>query len=206
VSFNLKPNLPTVTLIVIDCINYDRAKLSLDHCRNSANFGAVKLLTHFDVNDNVAVKIEKINSISEYSNFVIRKLSDYFDTQHVLIAQWDGFIWNADLWDNRFLQYDYIGAPWPENILHPGAPKHFNVGNGGFSLRSKNLQEFLKNDKNLTMHHAEDVAICQLNRAYLEAKGFTFAPLDLARKFSWEYYDQQNAFGVHARMKLIKKH
>lgn len=202
----MKPNLPTVTLIILDCVDYDRAKLSLDHCKNSVNFGIVKLLTHFDIKDDSTIKIEKISSISEYSHFMIRRLSDYFDTPHVLVAQWDGFIWNPDLWNDRFLEYDYIGAPWPEKILHPGVPKHFNVGNGGFSLRSKSLQEFLKNDKNLTMHNAEDVAICQLNRAYLESKGFKFAPLDLARKFSWEYDEKQNAFGVHARMRLVKKY
>lgn len=201
----MKPNLPTVTLIIADCVDYDRAKLAFDHCRNSVNFGAVKLLTSFDVADQHVVRIPKISSIEEYSRFIIKDLTDYVDTQHVLVAQWDGFIWKPELWDNTFLQYDYIGAPWPDNILFKGVPKHFTVGNGGFSLRSKRLQDFLKKDDNITMHRAEDVAICQLNRAYLEAKGFNFAPLELAKKFSWECLEQSPAFGVHARLKLIKK-
>lgn len=198
----MTPHLPSVTLIVIDCVDYDRAKLAFDHCRLSCRFGAAKLLTHFDNPSQFVVNIPKISSIEEYSRFVIRELADYFDTDHVLIAQWDGFVWNPELWDDEFLRYDYIGAPWPPNILYPGAPKHFTVGNGGFSLRTKRLQEFLKNDPNITMHRAEDVAICQLNRAYLESRGFTFAPEDLARRFSWECLEKAPAFGVHARIRL----
>lgn len=200
----MKPNLPTVTLVVVDCVDYDRAKLALNHCANSCNFGAVKLLSNIDSNDSFLVKIPKISSIEEYSRFIIKNLADYISTQHVLVAQWDGFIWKPELWDDQFLQYDYIGAPWPEKILYPGVPKHFNVGNGGFSIRSKRLQEFLKNDKNIIMHRAEDVVICQLNRSYLESKGFSFAPFDLAKRFSWECLEQSPAFGVHARLKLVK--
>jgi hypothetical protein len=201
----MKPNLPTVTLIITDSVDYDRAKLSFEHCRASCNFGEAKLLTHFDTQDSHVVKIPQIKSIEEYSHFMIKDLANYFDTQHVLVAQWDGFVWKPELWDNKFLQYDYIGAPWPESLLFKGVPKHFNVGNGGFSLRSKRLQDFLRDDDKITMHRAEDVAICQLNRAYLEAKGFTFAPFELAKKFSWECLEMSPAFGVHTRLKLIKK-
>ena len=31
----------------------------------------------------------------------------------MLIVQDDGFIINKNLWDEEFLSYDYIGAPWP---------------------------------------------------------------------------------------------
>jgi hypothetical protein len=198
----MTPDLSRVTLIVVDCVDYDRAKLAFDHCRLSCKFGAAKLLTHFNKSNPFLINIPKISSINEYSLFMIRDLVDYVDTDYVLIAQWDGFVWNPELWDDQFLEYDYIGAPWPTNILFPGVPKHFNVGNGGFSIRSRKLQEFLKKDQNITLHKAEDVAICQLNRAYLESNGFTFAPEDVARRFSWECMEKAPAFGVHARIKL----
>lgn len=201
----MRPKLPSVTLIVVDCVDYERAKLALEHCAACCEFNSFKLLTHLDIKDPRVVKIPKISSIEEYSRFMIRDLADYFTTDHVLVAQWDGFVWKPELWDDEFLKYDYIGAPWPDKILFPGVPKRFNVGNGGFSIRSKKLQDFLKNDQNLTMHRAEDVVICQLNRAYLEAKGFTFAPFDLAKRFSWECLEQSPAFGVHARLKLVKR-
>lgn len=200
----MKPNLPTVTLVIVDCVDYDRAKLAFNHCMHSCNFGDAKLLTHFDKEDPFIVKIPQITSIEQYSNFILKELANYVDTQHVLVAQWDGFVWNPELWDNQFLQYDYIGAPWIDTLLHPGVPKKFVVGNGGFSLRSRRLQEFLRYDTNITMHKFEDVAIGQMNRAYLEAKGFTFAPLELAKKFSWECLPESPAFGVHARLKLVK--
>lgn len=201
----MKPQLPSVTLLVADCVDYERAKLAFDHCRHSCDFGQAKLLTHFDVQDPFVVKIPQIKSIEEYSTFMIKDLASYVETDHVLVAQWDGFVWKPELWEDEFLKYDYIGAPWPETVLFKGAPKHFNVGNGGFSLRSKRLQDFLQKDPNITLHRAEDVAICQLNRAYLEAKGFTFAPFDVAKRFSWECLEMSPAFGAHARLKLVKK-
>jgi len=201
----MRPKLPSVTLVVADSVDYDRAKLAFDHCRFSCEFGQTKLLTHFDVQDPFVVKIPQIKSIEEYSNFMIKDLASYVDTEHVLVAQWDGFVWKPELWEDEFLKYDYIGAPWPENVLFKGVPKHFNVGNGGFSLRSKKLQDFLQQDHNIILHRAEDVAICQLNRAYLEAKGFTFAPFDVAKRFSWECLEMSPAFGTHARLKLFRK-
>ncbi len=200
------PTLPKVTLAIVDCVDYTRAKLSLEHCKSYFRFGATKLLTHFDViNDPEVEKIPKISTIAEYSRFMVKDLANYIDTDFVLVAQWDGFIWQADKWTDEFLKYDYIGAAWPDEVMFPGVPKKFNVGNGGFSIRSRRLQEFLRdNFDNLTMHHAEDVVICQLNRAYLEASGFTFAPKELADKFSWECGPKMDAFGVHARIKLVR--
>lgn len=200
-----KPSLPNVTLMIVDCVNYPEAMLSFEHCRSYFDFGDAKVLTHFDINEPHIVKIPKISSIQEYSIFMVKDLANYFTTDFVLVAQWDGFIWNANMWNDEFLKYDYIGAAWPGELLFPGVPKKFNVGNGGFSIRSKRLQDFMRdNFDNMTTHHAEDVMICQLNRAYLEASGFTFAPKELADKFSWECGPKMDAFGVHKRMKLVR--
>ena len=87
-----KLDLPNVTLIVIDCVNYERAKRALDHCLFYCNFGAAKLLTHFDSCDRSAVKIEQLRSIEAYSKFVLKDLDRYFDTDYALVAQWDGQI------------------------------------------------------------------------------------------------------------------
>lgn len=195
--------LPQVTLIVIDCVAYERAKKSLVHCSSQIEFGAVKLLTHFERPDPYVVNISKIDSISGYSNFVMNELWKFVDTEFVLVAQWDGFVWHPELWDSTFLDYDYIGAPWPVSLLGEGVPAHFNVGNGGFSLRSKRLMQFLANNPNLIYHQYEDVMISQWNRAYLEASGFKFAPAEIAKKFSVENGPLEPAFGVHARLKLI---
>jgi len=199
-----KLNLPNVSLIIIDCVEYDRAKLSFDHCCSYINFGEAKILTHLDINSPEIVKIPPITSIQQYSDFMIYELYKYCNTELMLIAQWDGFIKNMALWNDRFLEYDYIGAPWPSNVLFKGSPLQFNVGNGGFSLRSKKLMEFMATDSRLTYHYLEDVMICQLNRAYLEMNGFTFAPIDIATQFSWECGPYHDSFGVHQRIKLVK--
>lgn len=196
-------SLPNVTLILVDCVDYNRAKLAFDHCRFCANFAETKLLTHFPVSDQYAVPIEQIKTTEQYSHFMIKQLANYFTSEFVMVAQWDGFIWHPELWSDDFLQYDYIGAPWPESLLTHGAPKQFNVGNGGFSIRSKRLQDFLRDNDRITLHRAEDVAICQLNRAYLETQGFTFAPMHIAERFSLENGPLIPRFGAHARVKLV---
>jgi hypothetical protein len=198
-----KINLPNVSLIIVDCVDYDRAKLSFDHCSSYINFGESKILTHFDIDSPEIVKIPKISSIETYSRFMIYDLPKYVNTEFVMIAQWDGFIRDINLWDPEFLNYDYIGAPWPSNVLYDGVPKNFNVGNGGFCIRSKKLIDFISTDPKLTTHYLEDVMICQLNRAYLEANGFRFAPTLLAYKFSWECGEDHPSFGVHQRIKLV---
>lgn len=58
------------------------------------------------------VKIAPLNSLKAYSDFIIYQLHKHVDSLHVLIVQWDGFIINSSHWDNRFLEYDYIGAPF----------------------------------------------------------------------------------------------
>jgi len=197
--------LDNVSLVIVDCVEYKSAKLSLEHCRADIKFGEVKLLTHFDIDDPVIEKIPKISSREEYSLFMVRDLAKYFSKDFVLVAQWDGFVWHPDLWDDEFLKYDYIGAPWYPDQLQPGVPKKFIVGNGGFSLRSHRLQQFLQdNFDNLLWHKAEDVVISQFNRSYLEANGFKFAPLEVAEKFALENGPMRQAFGVHARVKLVE--
>jgi hypothetical protein len=189
-------------LIIVDGVDYARAKTALLHCTALCDFADARILTHLPSDDHFRHQIKPIESIYDYSEFVIKELANYFATAHVLLAQWDGFVWQTGMWSDEFLVYDYIGAPWPDKFLVKGIPRHFNVGNGGFSLRSRRLQEFLRDDPNIIVHKVEDVAICQLNRAYLEVKGFTFAPVEVARRFSWELLDQQPAFGAHGRLRL----
>lgn len=198
----MKKDLPDVTLIIVDCVDYDRARKSFDRCKEFFNFGDAKFLTHFDVDSSDVVKIDEINSLAAYSVFMLKRLWQYVNTSHALIVQWDGTIWNPNLWSDEFLEYDYIGAPWSSELIGVGIPKQFNVGNGGFSLRSKRLIDFVALNDKIIIHSLEDVAICQYNRAYLECFNFKFAPYDVAYKFSWESGNPpvNGAFGVHKRM------
>ena len=72
-----------------------------------------------------------------------------------------------------------------------------DVGNGGFSLRSRRLLEICRSPQFL-FSHPEDVAIGRHNRPWLVAQGVRFAPRELADSFSAERASSvKAAFGFH---------
>jgi hypothetical protein len=112
-------------------------------------------------------------------------------TSHFLIVQWDSWVLNAASWDPDWLQYDYIGAPWPWHQI-------YRVGNGGFSLRSRRLHDHLAHRRlRYPLAHPEDDALCRRYRPMLEAEGFMWAPESAARCFSFEHGDAAATFGFH---------
>ena len=134
--------------------------------------------------------IPEINSIKKYSEFVVKKLYNYIDTEYCLINQWDGFILNFNSFDNNFFNYDYIGADWwwKENT---------SVGNGGFSLRSKKFLEICSIVfSNYEIDKDED-EFFENNIDLLINQGIKFAPLSVKNKFSVENNLYDNQFGFH---------
>ena len=113
-----------------------------------------------------------------------------------------------------FLNYDYIGAPWPkewEKIMD----RPSRVGNGGFSLRSKKIMETVSKleynpQYNSTADRTEDNFICLQNFHLLQTMGIKFAPVELASKFSFENPTEENSidntFGFHGRHPLVHKY
>lgn len=158
-------------------------------------FGDVKLLTDATVapaSDIDVVKIERLNSRAAYSRFMLKDLRHYIDTDYVLVVQWDGFVINPTAWSSSFLDYDYIGAIWPQ-FDQDGC-----VGNGGFSLRSRKLltaSATLPHDDALN----EDLAICRVYREQLEGEyGIRFADRSTASRFAYERTPSLgHEFGFH---------
>ena len=186
--------LDRVTLCCVDCVNHDLALAALDQCVRKCDFARVLFVTDRDLAiDGVdCVRVAPILSREAYSHFVIKELGAHIDTDFVLLVQWDGFVVNARAWRDAFLDYDYIGAKW---IFHHDG---HNIGNGGFSLRSKRLLEALR-DPHVVAEALEDVAICRTFRPYLEAHhGIRFAPEAVADQFSFEAsYFNELPFGFH---------
>lgn len=176
-------DLPNVTLLGVDS-NKERLDIAKDKCTKWMRFSKVVTLN------------PSLTSKEQYSIFMIKEAYKYIDTSHVLIFQHDGFVNNYKKWDNDWLQYDYIGAPWWYS-------DGYNVGNGGFSLRSKRLMEIIATDININQYHPEDHVICRVYRKYLEnTYNIRFAPLEAAEKFAFEGYRQpskflKDQFGVH---------
>lgn len=206
VAEDFKPlSLPNVTLIGADCNHLDQLIKAADISCKHIRFGAVKLLSSCPSDDPRVINIPPIKSKQEYNHFVIEKFADYVDTDYLLIIQGDGYVLNYKAWDDRYLQYDVIGAVW-----HWYNDNH-RVGNGGFSLRTKRLMEIVRDDPKFVLKnqnsydHVEDHNICRIYRDYLEkTHGVKYAPEDLAEKFSVEYYKvpfpknmYKGSFGFH---------
>lgn len=185
--------LPNVTLLCVDCYNYgpsvEAIKKSLEHIKPHKTV----FLTDIDIEvDGIdIIQIPTIKTKEEYSEFMIKKLKDYFYTSHCLVIQHDGYVLDGNAWTDEFLEYDYIGAPW----LYPDN----NVGNGGFSIRSHRLQMLLAADPFIKSQHPEDEVIGRLYRDYLiKNYSIEIAPFDVAEKFAYELREPIcSTFGFH---------
>ena len=152
--------------------------------------------------------VPNCESYAKYNENVLFNLHKYFDTDFVLITQFDARVVNPLAWTDDFFKYDYIGAPWVWRIMKPqylkdrGGMRDKNrlVGNGGFSLRSRRLCKLLaeKYTGRLSPGEAEDVFICQNVRDELEAQGIKFAPYEVAERFSVENQRYTGQFGAHS--------
>lgn len=194
--------LPRVTLCAVTSVNVQATIAALHECLRQIEFGECLLFTdaHIPALDGRirAVAIPRISSGTDYSNFLLQRLGDYVRTSHCLVIQWDGFVLDADRWDPEFLDYDYIGAPWPQfSDCH-------DVGNGGFSLRSRKLLESCK-DSRFQIAHPEDVAIGRINREMLEREhGIRFADRMTAGRFAFERNPPATpTFGFHGIFNMI---
>lgn len=178
-------NLNNTTLIIVDTKQPHMAVKSLEKTCEKIKFKKVILFSDhkpFNFNNKFEfVEIEKINNLIEYSKFVVNKLPDYIDTEYCFTVHHDGFVVNPDKWDNDFLNYDWIGAPWKKDahFLYNGE----RVGNGGVSIRSKKLMDIAK--KYECDNHEDSFICCNLRQILLD-NGVKFAPLELAAKFSLE--------------------
>ncbi len=196
--------LPQVTLIGVDCLDVDRLLYAAAISQRSIRFGDVRILTSLPHDHPSIVTIDPITSIEAYSTFMVKDLNRYVDTPFALVIQYDGFVLNPDGWRDEFLAYDYVGAPHVEDGE--------DFGNGGFSLRSKRLLELMEHDPSIQLPPGvdniptpEDWYICVMARAYLEAHGIHFAPVEIAKYFAIEGDEQfgvtwTSQFGFHGLM------
>ena len=188
----MKKTLTNITLVWIDH-KQKRLEKAFEICGHYFNFTDKKLFTKTEKDSITTTWIKliskNITSIEEYSEFMIKDLNKYIKTDFALIIQYDWFILNPKARDDKFLEYDYIWAPWRYNDNN-------NVWNWWFSLRSKKLLEILANDKNIIETHPEDHHISRTYGEYLRSKWIKFAPEHIAKKFSIEWALQPPALPV----------
>lgn len=186
--------LNAVTLLCLDTRDPEGAVSGMQRCMAALGFAEAILLTHDQYrcpDPRITVKaIQPLQGIEDYSRFMVKEIGQHFSTTHALVVQWDGFVVNPDCWEDGFLNYDYIGAPWVNS--------RYAVGNGGFSLRSRKLVDALQ-DPEVSSFDPEDYAICDRYHDLLVTRyGIRFAPVSVASRFSCETYQPlQPTFGVH---------
>ena len=191
----MKINLPQITLVAVACVRIPETIKAIQKSCSEINFGAVKLITHENVSgDNFeVVNIDPLN-YEEYNRFTVFELHKHIETEFALIVQDDGFVTGPHQWRKEFLNYDYIGAPWPLPMDDFSYRDPFGnlirVGNGGFSLRSKKLLS-LPTELNLEWRSYfgffnEDGFFTCHNRHLFEERGCVFAPIEVAKYFSHE--------------------
>lgn len=187
-------SLPQVTLMAVDTVNYGKTINSMINSLEQIEPGDAVWFTDIFINQPFRIQeIKHLYSKEEYSQFVIKELGKYeFKTSHILITQHDGYVLDGEQWEEEWLQWDYLGAPW---LYVDGR----NVGNGGFSLRSVKLHKILAEDPFIKGYNPEDDAICRLYRPYLEDKyNIKFAPEEVAHRFAFELHEpKQPTFGFH---------
>ena len=186
----------SVTLACVDTLNPQLALRALERSRAGIRFARTVLVTDavpaaLPASVEVAT-IEPLRSREAYSHFVLKSLIEHIDTPYVLLVQWDGYAVNPAAFDRAFLDVDYIGARW---FWHDDG---HDVGNGGFSLRSRRLLEALQ-DPRVELVDAEDTTICRTFRPLLEREyGIRYADAALADRFAFEAsYPVGKPFGFH---------
>lgn len=205
IGFEPKERMRTTPLHLSDltlcCVDNQYPALGFEAIQKTCaelSFAEVLFFTHPDfvlpsheIKNLTVITSEVIRNIEDYSQFMLKGLRTYVKSSHVLTIQWDGFVIRPQAWQHQFLQYDYIGAPWPKKT----GPW---VGNGGFSLRSVKLLIALQ-DEAIKPTHPEDACICDQYRSYLEdVHHIQFAPPELADAFSFEFgKPHPHAFGFH---------
>jgi len=225
-------DLPQVTLISVDTTpELDGTLKALYTSMSGINFGEVKLITTKDNLEKYNSELESegivieesvipITNYNEYNYYVVYKLGEHINTSHCLLVQPDGFVLFPEKWDDTWLEYDYIGAPWAyaEDAYIDPFGNHHRVGNGGFSLRSKkflnvpnevevpwetNNSDFYWMPKGVVNYH-EDGNVCVHNRHIFLEQGCKYAPVEVAVKFSQETRVPEcegiTPFGFHYRL------
>lgn len=180
--------LPQITLIALGSTNIEGMWNALNQSSKGITWGAVKLVTEIHC-----------ATIDEWNHAIIFDLRRFVDTKFCMLVHPDGFVVNPQSWNPDWLNYDYIGAPWPlptdDYSYRTPDGEIIRVGNS-VSLRSKALLE-LPYEMELAWHSYfgntnEDGFLTCHNRRLFQHQGARFAPIEVAKWFSREMEIPEN--------------
>lgn len=190
----------SITLVTQETMYHSLAARALTETLKHIEVAEVLTFSNRPILDGARhVHVDHFPSVNEYCEFMIKGMQEHVTTDHILFVQWDAMAYNRSMWTDEFLQYDYIGAPWPWES------EGSNIGNGGFSLRSQRLLDALADPAIQLKGTNEDQVIGQTSRKYLEqVHGITFPPTALAARFSYELGQHTPSFGFHGPWNVIR--
>lgn len=174
--------LPKVTLCAVGSEKYrDQQQKILDYSSAYIEFGAIKNI------------IADIPNIDEWNRFIVYELGDYIDTEYAILVHPDGGIGNPFAWDNKWLEYDFIGSPFPlptDDFSYRDVNGVIQRVGNSVSLRSKKLLQLPKKIgmewKPFHGFYNEDGFVSVNMRHVFEEHGCKFAPFEEAVKFGME--------------------
>lgn len=196
---NEKLFLPQITLAAMTSVKLYETIKALQYSMQGIEYGRVILITHrkpFFLPKGIHyLHTSKLTNIDHFNYKIVYELGDYIKTDYVLLVHYDGFVVHPECWQDKYLEYDYIGSPWPlperEHSYLDANGKLCRVGNS-VSLRSKRLLEFPRKAK-LAWRPAEDgfynedIFLCCMNKHLIEEAGMQIAPLEVAKYFGHEH-------------------
>ena len=221
----MKLKIP-VDLVTINCNMVEEGVKALEYSTKYIEFNNVFLLSDQTISGNFdLISIKKIRDVEDYNNEILN-LSKHIKSEYVLIIQHDGHVINHKKWDDLFLKFDYIGAPWPNSNKWNERWKYYpkemeekilknlnlnRIGNGGFSLRSKKFLDYSRSYKEVD-GAPEDIFLNILNYDKAFEYGIKYPDVKTAISFSYEiplkgknlekekrfhFYNKNNHFGWH---------
>lgn len=146
--------------------------------------------------------------VDDYNNLLKRpKIWDILtnmNIEKILIVQGDGFLIRAGA--ERFMEYDYVGAPWKHAL--DNSHNNIGVGNGGLSIRTVSVMKQISNTFNenedfykLFTQTPEDVFFSK----NVVTLGYKLCPINIALHFSSEQVLTKGCCGVHKPWPYMSK-
>lgn len=181
--------LPQVTLVALGNTNVLGMANALERSSREIEWGAVKLITELHC-----------MSIDEWNHAIIFDLRRFIDTDFCMLIHPDGFVVNPESWRPEFLNYDYIGAPWPlptdDYSYRTPDGEIVRVGNS-VSIRSKEMLHLPYQLEVVWRSYFgntnEDGFLTCHNRRLFQHYGARYAPIEVAKHFSREMDIPENA-------------
>ena len=190
-------NLSNITLIALTSVKIPQTIKALEYSCREIKFCDVKLASDIKP-DNLPSYIKheytpKSSNIDEWNYNIIYNLPKHVETEFCILIHDNGFVVNANSWRDEFLNYDYIGAPWPipnDNFSYRDINGELIRQGNSVSLRSKKLLDIPINLnlewKPFHGYTNEDGFICVNYRHKYVEQGCKFADIDVAKYFSHE--------------------